>query len=70
MTSVMKRDYYYNPIVNRLETLWKLGYDIPEMRKRIHGLLESQMDLLTDIGDLPYYGRTTYRCMLTGGLFE
>ena len=70
MTSVMKRDYYRRPIIKRLDTLWCMMNDVPEMRERIHGLLDSQMDLLDDIEDLPYYGRTTYRCMVTGGLIE
>ena len=70
MTSILKRDYFRRPIIERLDTLSKLMYDIPEMQERIHGLLDSQMDLLDDIEDLPYYGRTTYRCMVTGGLVE
>tara|TARA_B100000214_G_scaffold372158_1_gene349868 strand:- start:657 stop:869 length:213 start_codon:yes stop_codon:yes gene_type:complete len=70
MTSILKRSYYRRPIIERLDTLWSMMYDIPEMRERIHGLLDSQMDLLDAIEDLPYYGRTTYRCMVTGGLVE
>jgi len=66
MTSILKRDYYRTPIIKRLDTLWDLMHDIPEMRERINGLLDSQLDLLDDIGNLPYYGRTTYRCMVTG----
>ena len=68
MTSILKRDYFRRPIIERLETLSKLMYDIPEMRERIHGLLDSQLDLWDAIEDLPYDGRTTYRCMVTGRL--
>lgn len=66
MTSIMKRDYFRHNIIDRLDTLSELMYDIPEMRERIHGLLDNQLELLDDIQDLPYYGRTTYRCMVTG----
>lgn len=62
----MKRDYFRHNIIDRLDTLSELMYDIPEMRERIHGLLDNQLELLDDIQDLPYYGRTTYRCMVTG----
>ena len=70
MTSILKRSFFRSPIIDRLDTLSKLMYDIPEMRERIHGLLDSQLDLLDDIEELPYYGRTTYRCMVTGRLYR